>query len=149
MWFENTDGHGVFGDEQLVGTLSQYVSADVGDIDGDGDGDLDLLAVSDKESLTWYEHRLVPNSNDDGLFDSSDLVKVFQAGKYEDDLSRAASFDEGDWNQDGFFDSSDLVLAFQSGHYLAAANPIAEQIAAAIDWLVAENDTQNSRVAIP
>ena len=61
--------------------------------------------------------RVMGDSNNDGIFDSSDLVKVFQAGKYEDQVHRSATFEEGDWNGDGIFDSSDLVAAFQAGTY--------------------------------
>ncbi|MDG2383827.1 MAG: lamin tail domain-containing protein [Pirellulaceae bacterium] len=51
------------------------------------------------------------------VFNSGDLVIVFAAGKYEDQLPLNAGWGEGDWNGDGDFDSSDLVLAFQDGGY--------------------------------
>lgn len=60
---------------------------------------------------------LVGDVNADGVFNSADLVAVFQAGEYEDRFTDNSSFEEGDWNGDGEFDSSDLVLAFQLGHY--------------------------------
>jgi hypothetical protein len=63
------------------------------------------------------------DANRDGLFDSSDLVLVFQAGKYE--TGESAIWEEGDWNGDLVFDSGDLVVAFQSGRY--------EQPAAVLD----------------
>jgi hypothetical protein len=53
----------------------------------------------------------------DRLFNSSDLVQVFVAGKYEDGLFHSAGWSEGDWNGDGEFDAADLSLAFQSGVY--------------------------------
>jgi hypothetical protein len=71
------------------------------------------------------ESRPVGDSNGDGVFDSADLVLVFQAGKYEDASDDNATFDEGDWNGDGDFDTSDLVFAFQVGNYLSAATPLA------------------------
>jgi hypothetical protein len=71
-----------------------------------------------------FESRSVGDSNGDGVFNSSDLVKVFQAGKYEDDVDNNANFDEGDWNGDGDFDTSDLVFAFQTGNYVFAATPL-------------------------
>ena len=61
--------------------------------------------------------RLAGDANLDGRFNSSDLVKVFQAGKYEDSIFQNASWEEGDWNGDGDFDSQDLVMAFQLGWY--------------------------------
>jgi YD repeat-containing protein len=57
------------------------------------------------------------DANRDARFDSADLVKVFQAGEYEDGVARNSMWDEGDWNGDLEFDSSDLVAAFQTGNY--------------------------------
>jgi hypothetical protein len=59
------------------------------------------------------------DSNHDGIFNSSDIVAVFQAGEYEDLISGNSTFEEGDWNQDGDFTTSDLVFAFQRGSYEA------------------------------
>ncbi|MFC1758030.1 hypothetical protein ACFL2H_04585 [Planctomycetota bacterium] len=56
------------------------------------------------------------DANLDGVFDSADLVLVFQAGVYED--SAAANWAQGDWSGDGKFDTQDLVLAFRDGRYL-------------------------------
>ena len=58
----------------------------------------------------------VGDANLDGIFDSADLVKIFQAGEYEDRKGNSG-WATGDWNGDGEFDSSDLVIAFQKGHY--------------------------------
>ena len=58
---------------------------------------------------------LTGDSNLDGAFDQSDLVAVFQNGKYE--TGQVASWSEGDWNGDQRFDSADLVLAMNSGGY--------------------------------
>ncbi|MDG2385298.1 MAG: Ig-like domain-containing protein [Pirellulaceae bacterium] len=61
------------------------------------------------------------DSNHDGVFDSSDLVFVFQAGKYEDGVPNNTTFEEGDWDGNGEFDSSDFVYAFQEGNYADGA----------------------------
>ena len=116
-WYENLDGQGTFGPEQLIttqawGAISIY-SADI-----DGDGDMDVLSASYLDNkLAWYENRLVGDANDDGVFNSSDLVQIFQAGEYEDRGRYNSTYEEGDWNGDGDFDSSDIVLAFQTGLY--------------------------------
>ena len=81
--------------------------------DFDEDGDID---VADRG--VWYEQRPIGDSNGDGVFDSADLVTVFQAGKYDHPLPGNATFQEGDWNADGSFDSSDFVFAFQIGSYV-------------------------------
>ncbi|MBM98702.1 MAG: hypothetical protein CMJ77_06205 [Planctomycetaceae bacterium] len=91
------------------------------------------------------------DSNRDGVFNSSDLVLVFQVGKYEDGIVNNATFEEGDWNGDGEFDSSDLVYAFTEGNYVdAAAIGVLTQldhakVAASLDHdpIVDEELTQN------
>ncbi|MCA9166385.1 MAG: PD40 domain-containing protein [Planctomycetales bacterium] len=67
-----------------------------------------------------------------GTFNSSDLVLVFLAGQYEDDLVDNSGWADGDWNCDGEFNSSDLVKAFVDGGYIAEA---IRQVAS--DWQVA------------
>ena len=63
--------------------------------------------------------RIPGDANGDGIFNSSDLIKVFQAGEYEDGIPGNSTYAEGDWNEDGDFDSGDLVVAFQAGTYVA------------------------------
>jgi hypothetical protein len=55
------------------------------------------------------------DSNLDGEFNSSDLVNVFTAGKFE--TGSPATWSEGDWTGDKVFNSSDFVEAFQGGGY--------------------------------
>ena len=55
------------------------------------------------------------DANRDLRFESSDLVALFLAGKYE--TGAFATWEEGDWNGDGQFNSSDIRLAFMSGNY--------------------------------
>jgi hypothetical protein len=61
------------------------------------------------------------DANLDGLFNSRDLVLIFQAGQYEDQVVGNSTWTEGDWDCDGDFTTRDLVLAFQRGAYQAAA----------------------------
>ena len=58
------------------------------------------------------------DTNLDGIFDSQDLVIIFQAGLYEDGVPNNSTWVTGDWNCDGEFGSSDLVVAFQTGKYV-------------------------------
>ncbi|MEZ6116779.1 MAG: CotH kinase family protein [Pirellulaceae bacterium] len=67
--------------------------------------------------------RVAGDSTGDGIFNSADLVAVFQAGEYEDGVAENSTFEEGDWNGDGEFSTQDLVFAFQQGTYVAAAVP--------------------------
>ena len=72
--------------------------------------DLDFL-VTEQLGTTYGDANL------DRVFDSSDLVRVFTAGQYDDGIEANSSWATGDWNCDGEFDSADLVFAFQQGGY--------------------------------
>ncbi|MFC1758591.1 hypothetical protein ACFL2H_07455 [Planctomycetota bacterium] len=76
--------------------------------------------VDQQDRRKWVEEvkqTFFGDANLDGVFDSSDFVLVFQAGKYERDDESDTIWSSGDWNGDGKFDSSDLVLAFQSNGF--------------------------------
>ncbi len=68
------------------------------------------------------------DANLDRVFNSTDLVQVFAAGEYEDNIPLNSLWQTGDWDGNGDFDTSDLVLAFASGAYDPAA--IARQVSA-------------------
>ena len=80
---------------------------------------------------------LLGDINGDDVFDSSDFVRVLEAGKYDLGIPGSATFDEGDWNGDGVFDSSDLVLAFRLGNYVSGPD-----VAAAIEAISAQDKQQ-------
>lgn len=84
-----------------------------GDVDGDGDIDF-----NDRERwILDIQNSYFGDSNLDGVFDSKDLVAVFQTAEYDDGIEDNSTWGEGDWNGDGDFDSKDLVLAFQYAGY--------------------------------
>jgi hypothetical protein len=147
-WYENTDGLGMFGEQNVI-TSDAPRAKPIFAADLDGDGDTDVLSAGGDGRIAWHEKRVVGDVNDDGLFNSSDLVLVFQAGEYEDRAVHNPAFDEGDWNNDGDFDSSDLVFAFQAGRYTSAARTLEAEIAAAVDWLFAQyDDAEKSRAFV-
>jgi hypothetical protein len=98
--------------------------------------------VGNFDPPTALSSRLAGDVNFDGRFNSTDLIQVFRAGKYEDGIPGNAVFEEGDWNGDGDFDTHDLVLAFQEGRYETGSNarPSDSELAAAADWLFADQD---------
>ena len=71
--------------------------------------DLNVWVTDLRES--WFG-----DANLDGEFNTSDLVNVFQAGKFENP-NLPAVWSEGDWNADGIFNTTDLVAAFQDGGF--------------------------------
>ena len=89
---------------------------------GPGSGRFDLnedQMLNDLDRQTWLERmqRFAGDSNLDGEFNSADLVVVFSAGEYEDEIPFNSGWADGDWNGDGDFNSSDLVTGFQVGRY--------------------------------
>ena len=79
------------------------------------------------------------DANRDGVFNSSDLVAISVAGEYEDGVPGNSTWEEGDWNNDGDCDSNDLVLAFQTGLYEVKSQAVGNRLAAATDWLFAQD----------
>jgi hypothetical protein len=56
VWFENTDGAGTFGGEQVITTAVDGVKR-ISTADLDGDGDQDVLSASDNDDkVAWYEN---------------------------------------------------------------------------------------------
>lgn len=92
----------------------------------DENGDLILGTYNvfhdDSDRSNYYsEQRMwkMGDANHDGLFNSSDMVAVFQAGEYEDGDNNNSSWEEGDFDRDGDFTSADMIAAFQGGSYEA------------------------------
>jgi hypothetical protein len=132
------------GDLDIAGLTNnqglQFIRNELVILDGTGDGiiddhDLDVLCAaigSNRRDLDFTndgridsaDHRYLVqtvlgttrgDANLDGVFDSGDLVAIFQQGKYE--TNDAAGWASGDWNCDGRFSSEDLVAAFEDGGY--------------------------------
>ena len=84
--------------------------APIFDIDGDGQ----LTSFDRQQLVREVFGSAYGDANLDGVFNSSDLVLVFQAGEYEDGQPLNSSWATGDWDCDGDFGTSDLVLSFQA-----------------------------------
>ena len=133
-WLSANANPGEFDGEVVVrGDFSGDGVVDVQDINllctainGGGDLSFDLTGdgtVNHKDHFELIEVVLNTSYGDanlDGIFDSTDLIQVFQAGVYEISVANNATWTEGDWNCDSEFNSSDLILAFQRGNYAPA-----------------------------
>jgi hypothetical protein len=133
-------------DVALLFDQLQSATPDLGfDLNNDGQvngADRDVL-ILDVMGSTYGD------SNLDYVFESGDLVRIFQVGEFEDGIPGNSSWDEGDWNGDGDFDSADLLLAAQTGGYVpnyvrpqpavaAAATPAGAISALEADRVLAE-----------
>ena len=78
----------------------------------------ETVDMGDVDALLSQLGSVVADVNFDGLFNSSDLVAIFQMGLYGQGPSASVHWSTGDWNCDGRVDSDDLVVAFQLGHYV-------------------------------
>ena len=109
------DKDGLLGLEDINRLLDHVrLGNNVSEFDLDRDG-----IVGRSDIVVWIEDlkwSYVGDANLDGEFNSSDLVAVFQAGEYDDDVVANSTWNTGDWTGDGEFDSSDFVAAFQRGY---------------------------------
>ncbi len=111
-----------------------------GDFDKDGDLDVDDVdalsreiaagtnnatfdvtddaVVNGDDLKTWVKQlrkTWIGDSDLNGVFNTGDLIRVFQAGKFE--MATEASWGQGDWTADLRFNTSDLIAAFQDGGF--------------------------------
>ena len=102
--------------------INQYCA---GQRAGDLKFDLNQDARVDGTDLHYLIKNLFKTSfgdaNLDGVFDSTDLVQVFEASEYEDQIAANSTWTEGDWNCDGEAGTRDMVNAFKDGAYQEAA----------------------------
>lgn len=136
VWLENDGKQFVQRDLPEMGP--DIFDITVGDLNGDGAADI----FSSGPQAIWITLQCPGDSNQDGVFDSSDLVSIFQQGEYEDGIRWNSTFEEGDWNGDGEFDSSDLVFAFANNVYstlpLQQAHHRRREATRRHDWLVVD-----------
>ena len=98
-----------------VDLLSENVQAGTHDAQFDLTAD-NLVNFDDMEAWvqdlknTWFG-----DADLNGEFNTTDLVNVFQAGKFE--TGQPATWATGDWDADGLFSTADFVEAFQDGGF--------------------------------
>ncbi len=129
VWLPNqspgTAGRGDFNEDGQVDEQDiELLCAQVRDagldrrFDLTGDGAINRSDVN--ELITDVLGTSFGDANLDGIFNSTDLIQVFQRGEYEDGEAFNSSWGEGDWNCDGDFSTTDLVFAFQAAGFIAA-----------------------------
>jgi hypothetical protein len=122
-WYENTDGSGSFGSEQVISTLaggaSSVLAADV-----DGDGDLDVLSASvDGDTIAWYE-----NTDGSGSFGSEQVVSTLADGA----SSVFAADVDGDGDLDvlsaSFYDDEIAWYENRGGQFSLTTTDVAQRL---------------------
>jgi len=125
-WYENTDGQGTFGTQQII-TTNATAATSVYAIDLDGDGDMDVLSASSTDDkIAWYE-----NTDGQGSFGPQQIIStnanfaiVVYAGDLDGDgdmdvLSASASDGKIAWykNTDGqgTFSSQQIISTNSNG----------------------------------
>ena len=114
--------HGDLNDDGIIDVLDIDTIAhalQIGDmgLDFDLNKDRQVTAADHEFIITDILKTWIGDSNLDGEFNTGDLVKVFQAGEYEDGIDGNSTWSTGDWNGDGEFTSVDFIVSFQDGGF--------------------------------
>ena len=144
LWVVEDDPRSPFGGGENVWIVPLQLSSETagvpGDVDGDGDvddADIDAVAAAVKNgqadakfdingdgSVSADDHKSlvkdilntwIGDANLDKVFDTTDLITIFQAGKFE--VDEMAGWSEGDFNGDMRFGTGDLIVSFQDGGF--------------------------------
>jgi len=125
-WYENTDGLGTFGQQQIITTSANGArSVFSTDLDGDGDNDV-LSASSDDDKIAWYE-----NTDGLGTFGPQQIItngangarSVYSAdvdGDGDNDVL-SASYDDDkiawyeNWDGQGMFGLQQIITTNANG----------------------------------
>ena len=120
-WFENTDGMGNFGVEQII-TTNAISAKSVFATDLDNDGDMDVLSASaNNTDISWYE-----NTNSEGTFGPQQNITTDVEGArdaYASDL-------DGDGDMDVLSASSadNKIAWYKNQTYLGTSDYLASKI---------------------
>ncbi len=77
VWYENTDGEGTFGPEQIIDNQADSLKC-VFSVDIDGDEDFDVVTTSyNNDTIAWYE-----NTNGQGDFGAQQIVSTEANGAH-------------------------------------------------------------------
>ncbi len=110
-WYENLDGQGAFGGQQIISTNS-LMPRSVYAVDLDGDNDNDVLSASldvSGSKLVWYE-----NTNGQGSFGTENTISIDEGGMFV----RGGDFD-GDTDIDVLLSGVSGLFWYENLHPLS------------------------------
>ena len=93
-----------------------------------------------------WEEAVPGDATLDRVFNSSDLVAMFQAGVYE--TGKFAAWSDGDFSDNALFTSGDLTFALQQGGYVLEAVPDSFASDAEPDFVSVLYDSQTGRLRL-
>jgi hypothetical protein len=100
-----------------IDELTRAIKAGETDSKYDLNNDGEVNAKDRNYWVTDIQKTRFGDSNLDRVFNSTDMVSVFQAGEYEDNIPNNSTWATGDWSGDGEFTSNDMILALQDGPF--------------------------------
>lgn len=103
-WYENTDGLGTFGFQQIITTdIVGAISVFAADLDNDGDSDVISASVSDGK-IAWYENVCEEDCNANGIADEC-----------EDDVDSDGLIDECDTCPESIINETIIIKGCDTG----------------------------------
>ena len=123
-YFENKDGLGDFGDQQLISTATQGASSAAA-ADFDGDGDLDLLFATSlalSASGSHHDDKIGWHRNLDGRGTFGDEITITTPGSAGS--AYVYRFDGANWIEERIFAASDLGDTEDFGHSVAVSDDV-------------------------
>lgn len=122
-WYENTDGQGTFGAQQVLTISLTSGASSVYSADLDGDGDMDMLSSSGgNDKIAWYENtdgqgafgpQQTITTNADG---ASDVFAIDVDGDNDIDVISTSSYD----NKMSWYENIDGLGTFSSEKIIAS-----------------------------